>query len=74
MRPGCQYMDSGHVWNYYHGTWFDHGVFVVMPGLIGGFGNWFVQFMMVRQTWHFPDGKISASGFAAAFVFCFFRR
>ena len=51
MNPGVQYMDSGHVWNVFTTA---HGLimvfFVVMPGLIGGFGNWFVP-----QIWlHCP--------------------
>jgi hypothetical protein len=47
MNPGVQYMDSGHVWNVFTTA---HGLimvfFVVMPGLIGGFGNWFVPIMI----------------------------
>jgi cytochrome c oxidase subunit 1 len=44
MNPGVQYMESGHVWNVFTTA---HGLimvfFVVMPGLIGGFGNWFAD-------------------------------
>ena len=47
MSPGVQYMESGHVWNVFTTA---HGLimvfFVVMPGLIGGFGNWFVPIMI----------------------------
>ena len=39
MNPGVQYMEDGHVWNVFTTA---HGLimvfFVVMPGLIGGFG------------------------------------
>ena len=42
MQPGIQYMSDGHMWNVFTTA---HGLimvfFVVMPGLIGGFGNWF---------------------------------
>ena len=47
MEPGVQYMADGHVWNVFTTA---HGLimvfFVVMPGLIGGFGNWFVPIMI----------------------------
>ncbi|MGB2284915.1 MAG: cbb3-type cytochrome c oxidase subunit I, partial [Candidatus Puniceispirillaceae bacterium] len=46
MEPGVQYMADGHMWNVFTTA---HGLimvfFVVMPGLIGGFGNWFVPIM-----------------------------
>ena len=46
-HPGVQYMADGHVWNVFTTA---HGLimvfFVVMPGLIGGFGNWFVPIMI----------------------------
>ena len=48
MEPGVQYMADGHVWNVFTTA---HGLimvfFVVMPGLIGGFGNWFVPIMIL---------------------------
>ena len=47
MELGVQYMADGHVWNVFTTA---HGLimvfFVVMPGLIGGFGNWFVPIMI----------------------------
>ena len=47
MNPGVQYMADGHMWNVFTTA---HGLimvfFVVMPGLIGGFGNWFVPIMI----------------------------
>ncbi|MEC9235697.1 MAG: cbb3-type cytochrome c oxidase subunit I, partial [Pseudomonadota bacterium] len=43
QMPELQYVADGQMWN----VWITaHGLimvfFVVMPGLIGGFGNWFV--------------------------------
>lgn len=46
MNPGVQYMEDGHMWNVFTTA---HGLimvfFVVMPGLIGGFGNWCFSFI-----------------------------
>ena len=60
MGSGVQYMADGHVWNVFTTA---HGLimvfFVVMPGLIGGFGNWFVPIMIGAPDMAFPRMNIS---------------
>jgi cytochrome c oxidase subunit 1 len=54
-QPGLQYFADGQAWNAWVST---HGItmifFVVMPALIGGFGNWFVPIMIGAPDMAFP--------------------
>ena len=55
QEPGLQYFSDGQMWNSMVSA---HGLimvfFVVMPALIGGFGNWFVPLMIGAPDMAFP--------------------
>ena len=54
-HPGLQMVRDGQQWNVFITA---HGLimifFVIMPGLIGGFGNWFVPIMVGAPDMAFP--------------------
>jgi cytochrome c oxidase subunit I len=55
QQPGMQFFADGQMWNVFITA---HGLimvfFVVMPALIGGFGNWFLPIMIGAPDMAFP--------------------